>query len=88
MNLIEWVDEILLQEWDPIGVRDIPQCADEYSSYAPEIADLVARKASPEIIAGKLNLIVSERMGSKPDVQNAYRVACILAGPLRGDEEI
>lgn len=27
------IREILIQEWDPIGVRDVPQAQDEYDSY-------------------------------------------------------
>ncbi len=27
------IKQILLQEWDPIGVKDIPEAQDEYDSY-------------------------------------------------------
>ena len=81
MNFVEWVDEILLQEWDPIGIRGVPQFADEYSSYAPDIAELVARNTAPEIIAGHLDLIATRRMGCRADPENTYRVALILLSP-------
>lgn len=28
---------ILMEEWDPIGVRGVPEAADEYDSYLPQI---------------------------------------------------
>lgn len=26
---------ILMQDWDPIGIKDVPECGDEYDSYIP-----------------------------------------------------
>jgi hypothetical protein len=86
-KFIKWVDVILFQEWDPIGIKHVPQCVDEYSSYAPQIAKLVAQNAAPEIIAEHLNEIAEKRMGLKPDVENAYRVAQMLLAPKLFESE-
>jgi hypothetical protein len=34
------VSRILLENWDPLGVRGIPQAEDEYDGHACEIAPL------------------------------------------------
>ena len=34
----------LLKEWDPIGVKDVPQAQDEYDSYAPHIYTLITTR--------------------------------------------
>ncbi len=81
-DLIEWVDEILLNEWDPIGIQDVPQCSDEYSCYATSVAEMVARRIAPELIASHLDNIATQRMGLEPDPEHTYRVALLLLGPF------
>lgn len=34
-QLQDAIAEILLREWDPIGVVDTPEAQDEYDSYVP-----------------------------------------------------
>lgn len=46
------VDQILWDEWDPIGVSDLPR--DEYSSYVGPIVTLLLRKADDDEIAAHL----------------------------------
>jgi hypothetical protein len=36
-RLMQAVREVLLREWDPIGVADHPECSDEYDRYARAI---------------------------------------------------
>jgi hypothetical protein len=41
---------ILLKDWDPVGIQDVPQAGDEYDRYIPPIAKMVIGKASaPEV---------------------------------------
>ena len=35
--LLDEIQKILLREWDPIGIQDIPEAQDEYDSYIPFI---------------------------------------------------
>lgn len=49
------VDQILWDEWDPIGVSDLPR--DEYSSYVGPIVTLLLRKADYDEIAAHLEQI-------------------------------
>lgn len=40
----EAIREVLLRDWDPIGVGEIPRAADEYDSYISEIHGLLVRQ--------------------------------------------
>jgi hypothetical protein len=41
------IRDVLLREWDPIGVAGIPQAIDEYDSYISEIYGLLIRREPP-----------------------------------------
>ena len=56
---------VLLEEWDPIGVRDEPMAQDEYDSYLGHIYDLLARDASDVQIANHLNQLETVSMGGR-----------------------
>jgi hypothetical protein len=58
------VRRILLQEWDPIGIRDAPEASDEYDRYADRAyVMLMDDRATAEAIAAYLYQIASEHMG-------------------------
>jgi len=58
------VRRILLQDWDPIGVRDIPEASDEYDSYADRAyVMLMDERATADRIAAYLYGIAVEYMG-------------------------
>ena len=57
------IREILLRDWDPIGVQDVPEAQDEYDSYVGGIEGLLHRGASVEEIAAHLAKIEGESMG-------------------------
>ncbi len=40
-DLHEKVRHCLLHDWDPIGIRDIPEAHNEYDSYVCEVCDLL-----------------------------------------------
>ena len=61
-DLISAVDEVLLNEWDPIGVNGNLDCYDEYSSYARGLLRY-AMRGDPEVVADQLGRISSETMG-------------------------
>jgi len=62
-KLYKEIDEILWNDWDPIGVNDIEDARDEYQSYTDTIFGLKIHGASKEIIARKLLSIETEMMG-------------------------
>lgn len=41
-DIITKVKTILLNEWDPIGVKGLPEAADEYDDYAAAICKMIA----------------------------------------------
>jgi hypothetical protein len=76
MELVEWhiwwkqhgsrgLRRVLMEEWDPIGVRGVPEAADEYDSYLGPIAERLRSGQSAEEIAAYLNFVTEERMGWK-----------------------
>ncbi|MDQ3255459.1 MAG: hypothetical protein M3R15_16440 [Acidobacteriota bacterium] len=59
----ETIKQVLLHEWDPIGVSDIPEAQDEYDSYVGGIYRLLASGASEYQIIERLYNIETVSMG-------------------------
>lgn len=58
------VRQILLHDWDPIGIQDISEASDEYDRYADRAyVMLMDEKATAETIATYLQVIAAEHMG-------------------------
>lgn len=58
------VREILLRDWNPIGVYGIPEAIDEYDAYASRAyVMLMDEGATASEIAGYLFTIATEHMG-------------------------
>jgi len=58
------VREVLMRDWDPIGVSDVPEAADEYDRYVGEVyVMLMDQRASVEAIADHLYRTSTEHMG-------------------------
>ena len=61
-NILQKIDEILWNHWDPIGVNDIEDARNEYSSYALQIFGLKIHNADKITIAEKLYKFEVESM--------------------------
>ncbi len=57
------IRQILMSQWDPIGVNDTPEAADEYDGYIGPLLDLLNARASSEEVAEYLRTVEIERMG-------------------------
>lgn len=58
------VREILMRDWDPIGVAGMPEAADEYDRYVDRAyVMLMDERATAEAIAAYLFEIATQRMG-------------------------
>jgi len=58
------VRDLLMREWDPIGVFGVREAADEYDSYVGEVyVMLMDQRSSTEAIATYLFDIAINRMG-------------------------
>jgi hypothetical protein len=61
------VRELLMHEWDPIGVKDVPEAQDEYDFYVGEIyVMLMDGKANATAINERLWDIATNHMGLTP----------------------
>lgn len=65
----EDIRDVLLREWDPIGIVDVPEAQDEYDSYVGGVYRLLASGASQDQLVEHLRQIEIAQMGlSVPDV--------------------
>jgi hypothetical protein len=58
------IRQILLQDWDPLQVRDIPQCEHEYDSYVGGVYRILASSRSEQQLADYLLKTGHEIMGA------------------------
>ena len=56
------VRRVLMTSWDPIGVSDDPQAADEYDLYIPKIKSLLRQRSGVEVVLDYLDWVATERM--------------------------
>ena len=57
------INQALLSEWDPIGIKGITGAEDEYNGYVPAIHKMLLQKRTKEDIFDYLWWIETERMG-------------------------
>ena len=72
---------LLMQHWDPIGIRDVEECYDEYDSYIPSILSLMDSGAQIDELAQFLDQVVSEQMGLESNLAHSKSVAALLLRP-------
>jgi hypothetical protein len=71
-ELFKIVNQILWEDWDPIGINDNPQIHDEYSSYAPQIIKLLIDNKDSKQISKLLAQISNIDLGLGPIPNEAY----------------
>jgi hypothetical protein len=59
----ERIRQILLRDWDPIGVGHRRECQDEYDRYVGSVDSLLRVGVPPEVVAKHLALLETEQMG-------------------------
>jgi len=60
------IHDVLINEWDPIGVNDAPEAQDEYDDYIPAVFQLITDGARDEVIANHLEHIARDLIGLPP----------------------
>ncbi len=73
------VRAVLLKDWDPIGIADVPQAQDEYDAYVPQVARLVAGGRSTVELSEYLLHLETDVLGLLGDRERARAVAGKLA---------
>jgi hypothetical protein len=56
------IRRVLLDVWDPIGIRDEPNAQTEYDGYLGDVYELLVSGATDQQIIERLVYIVRERM--------------------------
>ena len=77
-DLLTRINEVLHYIWDPIGVRGEPNARDEYDSYVPRVYSLLESGATAEQIAAHLDMIATEGMGLKSNMDHCRLTALKL----------
>lgn len=75
MMLDSAVKQILLKEWDPIGVGDVPEAQDEYDSYVSAISRMIRDGKAVDELYAHLRWIECERIGLDGDEAHTRNIA-------------
>lgn len=62
-SAFERIHQILIKEWDPIGVGDEPYAQDEYDSYIPTIYRLLSEGADEHELTKHLEQLATVSLG-------------------------
>lgn len=81
------IDEVLWNDWDPIGVNDDLSGRDEYTMYVGDIYELLLSNASVEKIAAHLDEIAEVRMEINRSRMHSIKVAEKLLAIPRYSED-
>jgi hypothetical protein len=76
-DLYKAIDEILWNDWDPIGVNTFAP-RDEYQGYTPTIFKLKINGADSETIANTLHQIETVTIGVMGDLDYCRQVAATI----------
>lgn len=68
-NFDKWqvIREAIRKEWDPIGVVDFPEAADEYDAYVSEVYELIVSNKPKSDLVRYLLWLATEHMGLPED---------------------
>jgi hypothetical protein len=84
------IREVLMREWDPIGVADIPEATDEYDSYIGEVYGLLVRREPLHKMVDFLWWVETQHMGLAGNRRKTEAVAerlLRLPGEIASDAE-
>jgi hypothetical protein len=62
-NIHDAIRAVLLREWDPIGIRNVPEAQDEYDGYVAGVYRLLVSGATVSALAEHLARIERDAMG-------------------------
>ncbi len=74
----ENIRQILLEDWDPIGISDVYEAQDEYDGYVGKVYRLLASLVPIEQLVELLSEIETEEMGLTPNTERIHKAAVKL----------
>ncbi|MDB5508164.1 MAG: hypothetical protein JWL93_633 [Hyphomicrobiales bacterium] len=80
-EMVQAIKDVLLHEWDPIGVCDEPKASDEYDAYIGPL--MKSAKRDVNAVSDLLLIIERSRMGLPGDQDRATRVAESIIAVVR-----
>ena len=69
------IREILLRDWDPIGIGDVAEAQDEYDSYIPGIYGRLIHRIPEQELFDHLWQIETQQMGLAADRRKTEQAA-------------
>jgi hypothetical protein len=69
------IQRILLKEWDPIGIQDIPHSQDEYDLYLDAIYEAIVTAKSERLLFNYIWMVERENMGLSGDIKHTRAIA-------------
>ena len=72
------IKRVLLQDWDPIGVGDVPEAQDEYDAYVPDVYRLLMGRVSVREVFEYLWQVETEHMGLRGNRAHTHEIAISL----------
>ena len=82
------IGRVLLEIWDPIGVRDEPNAQDEYNNYVGHLYELLVSRAPEAKLSEYLYWVAHKQMGfeSERASDTASTVEALKSIPLSSPE--
>lgn len=71
----EAIKKALLNEWDPIGIKEIKEASDEYDAYVGEIHKMLIARRSAREVFDYLWWLETKHMGLAGDAQTTEQFA-------------
>jgi hypothetical protein len=65
-RIIAEIRQVLVNVWDPIGIKDVPEAQGEYDAYIEGVFDLLNKRAIEEDITAYLWKVIEERIHIHP----------------------
>ena len=66
---------VFMNDWDPIGVRDIPECTDEYDSYVVPLYSILRQRRSETALLNFLQGAYRDMMGITVPSEESREIA-------------
>jgi sugar diacid utilization regulator len=82
------VNELLLHEWDPIGVIGIKGAEDEYAQYVRDILEIIQNSSSSEELFRYLWELETEYMGLKGNKKKTESFSKLLFHEIKSINDL